>query len=145
MADLVLGHAQPHCRQLVHLTPLDPLRRVVWQHLLAAAAAGGAMSDDRIRRLHQSHPMAAMAAMARLSAGVLPAGRAQALRLARQPVAGGWFGAIVAVLGEPPPQFLHLGEQRPHLLAQGGILNSQGSALFFWRHATSLPDKATPC
>lgn len=93
------------------LPPLDPLRRVGRQHMLAATA--------------------------RLAAGRLPTLLAQVLRLAPHTIAGGWLGAVVAVLSEMSPQVLHLGQQRAHLLAQDGDL-------FFWRQITSLPDKASP-
>jgi hypothetical protein len=49
----------------------------------------------------------------------------------------------VTVLGELSPQRLHLRQQCLHLLAQGNILRSQDGVLFVWRHAASLPEKAT--
>lgn len=141
MQDLMLGHRQAHGRQLVDLAPLDPVRRILRQLLLAPTAPRGAMFHHRVGRLHQPH---VVATMTRLATGLLTAFLPQTLRLAGEPIAGGGLAAVAAVLGQLPAQLLHLGQQPLHLLPQSGILRTQAGVLVFECHAASLPDKATP-
>ena len=66
------------------------------------------MLDHRVGRRHQ---VQRLAAMAQLPARLLAAAPPQALRLAPQPVARRRFAAVVAVLGQPRLQLLHLRRQ----------------------------------
>ncbi len=99
------------------------------------------MGLEAVGRGDQRH---AMARMPRLGTPLLAALLAQALRLAPQTVTGRRLATIVAVFRQAALQFLHARQQRPNLLAQGGILNSQGGDFLDWRHATSLPALASP-
>ena len=141
MADLMLGNGQAHRRQLVDLAPLDPPRRVVRQCLLASRTVLGAVHHDRVGRLRQPY---LMARVPWLATGLLAALLPQTPRLARESVTRRRLGAVVAVFGQLAPQLLHLGQQSPHLLTQGGVLRFQLGNAFLWRHAISLPDRATP-
>jgi hypothetical protein len=76
--------------------------------------------------------------MAQLPAGPPPALLALAPRASLQAIAGGRFMAVVAVLGQLPPQGRILGQHRRDLFA---LLSDQGFELgdaFVWRHASML-------
>jgi hypothetical protein len=140
MQDTVFTDLQPQRRELAHLPPLDPARRIGGQLVLADAALARPVGLDRVGRRHQRH---LMPPMARLPAALLATLLAQTLGLASQPVAGWRLTAIVAILRQTGFQFLHAFQQRLHLFAQGRVLRSQ-RGLFFWRHAPSLPASASP-
>ncbi len=106
MQRLVFGDVQPDGRQILHLTPLAGHDRPCVQRRLAGGADGGAMLHHRIRLGHQ---MQRLARMPQLPAGLLAALAAQAARagqLPLQPVGGGRFAAVVAVLRQPRLQLL---------------------------------------
>ncbi len=93
------------------------------------------MLHDRVGRRHQPQRVAPMANLsARLLAGAL----AQALGLARQPVTGRRLAAVVAILGQPRFQLLHMGHQRGDLLPLTGIFGFELGDACFWRHAPML-------
>src|SRR5258708_19566531 len=72
------------------------------------------------------------------SGWLLAAAFAQALRLARQPIAGGRLIAVVAVLGHPRFQLLHAGYQRGDLLPLVGILGLKFCDACCWCHVPML-------
>jgi len=105
------------------------------------------MLDHGIGRRHQ---MQRLAVVPQLPARFLAARFAQALRLAPQPIAGGRFAPVVAVLGALCLQLPHPRQQHRHLLAQHrqfahlrlqrGVLGFQlgNPGLWVWRHASRL-------
>ena len=101
----MFGDAQPQRRQLVDLTMLaQHCGRIRRQRPVTAPADGRPVLDHYIGRCHQPQRLAPVS---QLPARLLPTPAPQALRLARQPIAGGRLGAIVAVLGQPRFQLVH--------------------------------------
>lgn len=99
MQRLMFGHAQPPRRHLLDLAALAPhYRRVLRQQRVTSGTDQRAVLLDRVRRRHQ---MQRPAPVPELPTRLLAAALAQALRLARQPIAGRRLAPVMAILGQP--------------------------------------------
>ncbi len=134
-----------HRRQVLHLPPLAQDHLGLAQRRLALRTDGRPMLHHLVRSRHQ---VQRLAPMPQLSARLLAALLAQALRLAPQPVTAGWLAAVVAILGQACFQLLHTRQQRQRSARAGahsrlrvGQSARQASCLY----ATPAPQVRLTC